>query len=72
MRVGEALKYLKKGDETEKRRADAKILKRGVKLGQGVGALKKGGLEPPYELGGGGESENVKKGVEVWYDTFLI
>ena len=28
------------------------ILKRGVKLGQGVGALKKGGggLEPPYEL----------------------
>ena len=27
------------------------ILKRGVKLGQGVGALKKGGgLEHPYEL----------------------
>ena len=28
----------------------AKILKKGVKLGQGVGALKSGGLEPPYKL----------------------
>ena len=27
-----------------------KILQRGAKLGQGVGALKKGGLELPYEL----------------------
>ena len=26
------------------------ILKRGVKLGQGVGTLKKGGLQPHYEL----------------------
>ena len=30
---------------------ETKIFKKeGGKLGQGVGALKKGGLEPPYEL----------------------
>ena len=27
-----------------------KDFKKGVKLGQGVGALKKRGLKPPYEL----------------------
>ena len=32
------------------RGGETKILKRGCKLGQGVGALKRGGLEPPYEL----------------------
>ena len=36
---------LKKGG-TKKRGGETKISKRG----QGVGALKKGGLEPPYEL----------------------
>ena len=34
----------------EKRLGEAKILKRGGKLGQGMGASKKGDLEPPYEL----------------------
>ena len=29
---------------------ETKILKRGIKLGQGVSALKRAGLEPPYEL----------------------
>ena len=39
-----------KGSRTEKRGGETKILKRGDKLGQGVGALKRGELEPPYEL----------------------
>ena len=43
------LKYLKRG-ETEKRGGNIKILKRGSKLGKGMGALKEGELEPPYEL----------------------
>ena len=47
---GSCLKYLK-GCGTEKMGGDTKILKRGSKFGQGVGALKRGGvLEPPYEL----------------------
>ena len=47
---GSCLKYLKAGG-TEKRGGRTKILKRGGdKLGQGAGALKRGGLEPPYEL----------------------
>ena len=42
-----------KGGETEIRGGETKILKRGDKLCQRVGALKSvggGGLEPPYEL----------------------
>ena len=39
---GNCLKYLKRGGGTEKRGGEIKILKRGVKLGQGVGALKRG------------------------------
>ena len=46
---GNCLKNLKRGG-TKKRGGDANILKRGGKLGQGVGALIKGGLEPPDEL----------------------
>ena len=46
---GNCLKYLKRGG-TEKRGEYTKILKREDKLDQGVGALKKWGLEPPYEL----------------------
>ena len=38
---GNCLKYLK-GRGTEKRKGDTKILKRGRKLGQAVGALKRG------------------------------
>ena len=38
---GNCLKYLK-GAGTEKRGRETKILKRVVKLGQGVGALKRG------------------------------
>ena len=46
---GNCLKYLKWG--VEQKRGDTKTLKRGGKLGQGVGALKRGGgLESPYEL----------------------
>ena len=42
MREGEGncVKYLKRG-ETEKSGGERKILRRGGKLGQGVGALKK-------------------------------
>ena len=48
---GDCLKYLKRGwnKKAEKRGGETKILK-GGKLGQGVGAIKKGELEPPYEL----------------------
>ena len=45
MSRGNCLKYLKRL-ETEKRGGDTKILKRGGKLGQGVGALKMGGSNP--------------------------
>ena len=41
VRVGDNLKYLKRGG-TEKRRGEGKILKMGGKLCQGVGALKRG------------------------------
>ena len=46
---GNCLKHLKRWWE-KKRGGKTKILKRGYKLGQGVGALKSWGLEPPYEL----------------------
>ena len=51
---GNCLRYLKMGG-TEKRRRDTKLLRRGGgggKRGQGTGAgcLKRGGVEPPYEL----------------------
>ena len=39
------LKYLKGGGK-EKRGGDTKILKKGGKLGQGVGALKRRGWNP--------------------------
>ena len=49
---GNCLRYLKMGG-TEKRRRDTKLLRRGggssVK-GRVLGALKEGGVEPPYEL----------------------
>ena len=38
-----------KGGETEKGGGETKILKRDCKLGEGVGALKRG-LELPYKL----------------------
>ena len=49
VRGRDCLKYLKVG-ETKKRGGETKFLKRGGKLGQGVGLLKKGGggLEPSY------------------------
>ena len=43
---GNCLKYLKRGWNRKEGR-EPKILKRGTR---GVGALKKGGLEPPYKL----------------------
>ena len=47
---GNCLKYLKRGG-TEKRGGDTKILKRGGdKLGQRVGALKKGERWNPLRL----------------------
>ena len=47
---GNCPKYLKRGVE-QKRGGETKILKWGGKLGQGVGALKRGGgLEPTYVL----------------------
>ena len=42
---------VQESDGTGKRKGETKISKREGKLGQGVGALKKGGgLEPPYEF----------------------
>ena len=50
MRVGgNCIKYLKRGWNKKEGR-ETKILKRGCKQGQQVGALKEGGLEPPYKL----------------------
>ena len=47
MRVGgNCIKYLKRGWNKKEGR-ETKILKRGCKQGQQVGALKEGGLEPP-------------------------
>ena len=43
------LKYLNRGWDRKKRRGH-KDFKRGGKLGQGVGALKRLELEPPNEL----------------------
>ena len=40
------LKYLKRG-VTEKRGGETKILKRGGKMGQGMGALKRTGAGTP-------------------------
>ena len=48
--MGGTVKNTLKERETENRGGETKILKRGGKLGQWVGALKKGGLEPLYEL----------------------
>ena len=46
MRVGGTVeKYLKRGWNRKEGRG-TKILKRGVKRGQGVGALKRGGWDP--------------------------
>ena len=45
MRVGDCLKTLKWGG-TKKRGGETKILKRDGKLGQGVGALKRGDGTP--------------------------
>ena len=49
--VGNCLKYLKKGWNRKEGKVN-KDFKKGGKLDQGVGALKRGGgeLEPPYEL----------------------
>ena len=45
---GNCLKYLKRRWNRKKGRGN-KDLKKGGKLGQRVGALKRGGLEPPYK-----------------------
>ena len=50
MRVGGNCQNTLKGGGTEKREGGTKILKKGGKLGQGVGALKRGRVDPPYEL----------------------
>ena len=46
---GNCLKYLKRGWNRKEGRGH-KDFKKGDKLGQGVGALKKGGVELPDEL----------------------
>ena len=56
-----------KGNGTEKRGGETKISKRGgSKLGPRVGALKKVGLEPPYELWSSLLPENLGK-LEVFW-----
>ena len=49
MRVGGSLKYIKRG-WTRKEGRGNKDFKKGGKLFQGVGALNRGRLEPPYGL----------------------
>ena len=52
MREGRELSEITlKGDATEKRGGETKILKRGGKLSQGVGALKWGGWNPLTNYG---------------------
>ena len=46
---GNCQKYLKRRWNRKEGRGN-KDFENGVKLGEGVGALKRGGLEPPYEL----------------------
>ena len=41
---------IRAGGGCVKEGGETMILKKGDKLGQVAGALKKGGLEPPYEL----------------------
>ena len=48
--VGNCLKYLRRGWKGKEGRENIDFKKGGGKLDQWVGALKKGGLEPPYEL----------------------
>ena len=51
MRVaGNCLKYLKRGWNRKEGKGYKDFKKGGGKLSQGVGALKRGRLEPPYEL----------------------
>ena len=50
VRVGETVYISLKGGGAQNRGGETKILKRGGKLSQGVGAFKRGGLEPPYKL----------------------
>ena len=47
MRVGGTVSNTLKGGGTGKRGGETKILKSGSKLGQGVGALKRGGARTP-------------------------
>ena len=47
MEGGDCIKHLKKGGGTEKREGETNILKRGNKLGQGLGALKRGRAGTP-------------------------
>ena len=61
---GNCLKYLKRGWNRKKSRGH-KDFKNGSKLGQGVGALKRGRPEPPYELWGVIRTK-VKVGHRVW------
>ena len=44
------LKYLKRRWNRKEGQGNKDFKKGGGKLGQGVGALKRGGMEPPYEL----------------------
>ena len=46
MRVGGTVSNTLKGGGTGKRGGETKILRRGSKLGQGVGALKRGARTP--------------------------
>ena len=49
MRVGELSKIPQEGAKQKRKEGKQRFKKEG-KLGQGVGTLKKGGLESPYEL----------------------
>ena len=55
------LKYLKSGWNNKERTRSKEFRKRG-KLGQGVGALKRGMLEPTYELWRGNQGKSVDFG----------
>ena len=56
---GNCVKYLKRGCNRKEGRGDKDFKREGDKLGQGVGALKKEGLEPPYKLWGIGVVSHI-------------
>ena len=72
MRLGGTVENTLKGGGTEIRGGETKILKREGKLGQGVGALKKGEGWNPLTNYGGREMENWVKMSKTYSYSFQM